>query len=268
MLTPPFFKYSKNKSRNLFFIAGPCVIESEKLCLKIAGRLANLSAKHKVDIVFKASYDKANRLSAKSFRGIGRQEGLRILRKVKKESDLPILTDIHETNQAAEAAEIVDVLQIPALLCRQTDLITAAAHTGKWVNIKKGQFLAPQDMAYAAAKAGKKVWLTERGSCFGYNRLVVDFTAIPIMKKFGVPVIFDATHSVQVPGGGKGVSFGNRDLAVPLARAALAMGADGLFFEVHHDPDKALCDGPNSLQLKQFEIEVPRLLELFHSLKS
>jgi 2-dehydro-3-deoxyphosphooctonate aldolase (KDO 8-P synthase) len=192
---------------------------------------------------------------------------LRILGKVKKESGLPVLTDIHETHQAEEAAEVADVLQIPALLCRQTDLLEAAAKSGSWVNIKKGQFMAPEDMAFAVEKAGKKVWLTERGSSFGYKRLVVDFTAIPIMKKIGVPVVFDATHSVQIPGGGKGVSSGNRDLAVPLARAALVMGADGLFFEVHPDPDKALCDGPNSLKLKDFEAEVPRLLKLFRLLK-
>ena len=267
MLIPSFFKFSKNKSRKLFFIAGPCVIESEKLCLKIAERLAKLSAKYKVDIVFKASYDKANRLSAKSFRGIGRLEGLKILGKVRKQSGLPLLTDIHETCQAAEAAEVADVIQIPALLCRQTDLIETAASTGSWVNIKKGQFMAPEDMVYAVEKAGKKIWLTERGSSFGYKRLVVDFTAIPVMKKFGAPVIFDATHSVQVPGGGRGVSSGNRDFAVPLARAALAMGANGLFFEVHPDPDNALCDGPNSLRLKDFEAEVPRLLEMVHSLE-
>ena len=259
----PLFKYTAAETPNLFFIAGPCVVESEELCRRIADRLAMISSKNKVDIVFKASYDKANRLSKESFRGVGRVKGLKILAKIKKEFGLPILTDIHEPSQAKEAAEIADVLQIPALLCRQTDLLAAAGKSGKWVNIKKGQFMAPEDMEYAIKKAGKKVWLTERGTLFGYKRLVVDFAGIPVMKKFNVPVIFDATHSVQSPGGGKGVSSGNRDLALPLAKAALAMGVDGLFFEVHPDPDKALCDGPNSLQIKEFEKEVPKLMELF-----
>jgi 2-dehydro-3-deoxyphosphooctonate aldolase (KDO 8-P synthase) len=260
----PLFKYTTSKIPNLFFIAGPCVVESEKLCLKIAERLAAIAEKRKVDVVFKASYDKANRLSKESFRGVGREKGLKILAKINKETGLPILTDIHEPSQAEEAAQVADVLQIPALLCRQTDLLAAAGKTGRWVNIKKGQFMAPEDMKYAIKKAGHKVWLTERGTLFGYKRLVVDFAGIPIMKKFNVPVIFDATHSVQTPGGGKGVSSGNRDLAIPLAKAALAMGVDGLFFEVHPDPDKALCDGPNSLAIKTFEQAVPKLIELFH----
>jgi 2-dehydro-3-deoxyphosphooctonate aldolase (KDO 8-P synthase) len=250
----------------LFFIAGPCVIESESLCKKIAHRLAALAAKHSVTTVFKASYDKANRLSGSSYRGPGPQEGLRILETVKKASSLPVLTDIHESCQAQEAAQVADILQIPALLCRQTDLIVAASKTGAWVNIKKGQFMAPEDMQFAIEKAEKKVMLTERGTCFGYKRLVVDFTGIPVMKQFGVPVIFDATHSVQIPGGGKGVSGGNRDLAIPLAKAALAMGVDGLFFEVHPDPDQALCDGPNSIYLKDFEKVVPMLVDLFQFL--
>jgi len=261
----PLFKYTTAENPNLFFIAGPCVVESETLCMKIADRLARISSKHKVDIVFKASYDKANRLSKDSFRGVGRQKGLKILAKIKKEFGLPILTDIHEPSQAKEAAEVANVLQIPALLCRQTDLLAAAGKTGRWVNIKKGQFMAPEDMEYAIKKVGKKVWLTERGTLFGYKRLVVDFSGIPIMKKFNVPVIFDATHSVQTPGGGKGVSSGNRDLAIPLAKAALVMGVDGLFFEVHPNPDKALCDGPNSLQIKEFEKEVPGLMELYRT---
>ena len=261
----PLFKYNTAKKTSLFFIAGPCVVESEALCRKIADRLAGISSKYKVDIVFKASYDKANRLSKESFRGVGRLNGLKILAKIKKESGLPILTDIHEPCQAVEAAQVVDVLQIPALLCRQTDLLAAAGKTGKWVNIKKGQFMAPEDMAYAIRKAGKKVWLTERGTLFGYKRLIVDFAGIPIMKKFNVPLIFDATHSVQMPGGGKGKSSGNRDLAIPLAKAALAMGVDGLFFEVHPNPDKALCDGPNSLAITTFEKAVPRLLDMYQT---
>lgn len=263
----PLFKYNTVNNPNLFFIAGPCVVESKELCRRIADRIAKISLKNKVDIVFKASYDKANRLSKTSFRGVGRAKGLKILAKIKKEFGLPILTDIHEPSQAQEAAEVADVLQIPALLCRQTDLLAAAGKTCRWVNVKKGQFMAPEDMEYAIKKAGKKVWLTERGTLFGYKRLVVDFAGIPIMKKFNVPIIFDATHSVQIPGGGKGVSSGNRDLAVPLAKAALAMGVDGLFFEVHPNPDKALCDGPNSLEIKTFEKEVPKLIEIFKTIR-
>ena len=189
-----------------------------------------------------------------------------MLDRVKRESGLPVLTDIHEPGQADEVTGVVDIIQIPALLCRQTDLIAAAAKTGKWVNIKKGQFMAPGDMRYAVGKGGDKVMLTERGSCFGYNRLVVDFTGIPVMKQFSVPVVFDATHSIQTPGGGCGVSGGNRDAALPLARAAIAMGVDGLFFEVHPDPDNALCDGPNSLRLDDFEKELPKLVELYQFL--
>jgi 2-dehydro-3-deoxyphosphooctonate aldolase (KDO 8-P synthase) len=266
-MNPTFFKYTYAKNPNLFFIAGPCVVESEKLCMKIAERLAAIAEKCRVDIVFKASYDNANRLSKESFRGVGREKGLKILAKVKKETGLPILTDIHEPSQAEEAARVADVLQIPALLCRQTDLLAAAGKTGKWVNIKKGQFMAPEDMGFAIKKAGKKVWLTERGTLFGYKRLVVDFAGVPIMKKFNVPVVFDATHSVQMPGGGKGKSSGNRDLAIPLAKAALAVGVDGLFFEVHPDPDRALCDGPNTIDLRMFEKEVPGLLEMFQAVQ-
>ena len=250
----------------LFVIAGPCVIESELLCLGIADKLAMVSGRCGVTVVFKASYDKANRLSGGSYRGMGIEDGLRVLDRVKRESGLPVLTDIHEPGQADEVTGVVDIIQIPALLCRQTDLIAAAAKTGKWVNIKKGQFMAPGDMRYAVGKGGDKVMLTERGSCFGYNRLVVDFTGIPVMKQFSVPVVFDATHSIQTPGGGCGVSGGNRGAALPLARAAIAMGVDGLFFEVHPDPDNALCDGPNSLRLDDFEKELPKLVELYQFL--
>ena len=246
----------------LFFIAGPCVIETADLSLKIAGKCAETARRNKVPIIFKASYDKANRTSHTSYRGPGPQEGLRILETVKKETGLPLITDIHETTQAAEAAAVVDVLQIPALLCRQTDLLAAAAQTGKIVNIKKGQYLSSADMKHPIKKAGENCWVTERGTFFGYNRLVVDFTGIVTLKSFGKPVIFDATHSVQQPGGGDGCSSGNRELALPLAKAALTMGVNGLFFEVHPDPDHALCDGPNSLQLDIFEKEVPKLMAL------
>jgi len=258
----PLFKFNKNDIRRLFFIAGPCVIESEEICRKIAGVLANLSQIHSVDIIFKASYDKANRTSQNSFRGPGKQEGLLILDRIRRDFGLPVLTDVHEPSDAEQAAQAVDILQIPAFLCRQTDLLVSAGKTGKWVNVKKGQFMSPEDMQYSVQKAGDRTWLTERGTFFGYNRLVVDFTGIPSMKKFGKPIIFDATHSVQLPGGAKGTSGGNRELALPLAKAALSMGVDGLFFEIHPDPDKALCDGPNSIRVADFEKEMPKLLEL------
>jgi 2-dehydro-3-deoxyphosphooctonate aldolase (KDO 8-P synthase) len=246
------FKTGKTIRKNLFFIAGPCVIESERLCLDIAETLAALAAKEKAVIIFKASYDKANRTSRSSFRGPGIKRGLEILEKVKLKTGLPILTDIHSPQEAKEAAHVADILQIPAFLCRQTDLLIAAARAGKFVNVKKGQFMAPHDMKYSLEKAGRKAWLTERGTVFGYNRLVVDFSSIPVLKGFGVPVIFDATHSVQLPGGGMGRSSGNRDLALPLARAAVCMGVNGLFFEIHPHPNKALCDRDNTISVKEF----------------
>jgi len=258
----PFYP-NRSQTKQLFFIAGPCVIESEKLCLEIAETLALVSEKGKITIIFKASFDKANRTSVSSFRGLGMKKGLAVLGKVKKQFGLPIVTDIHTPEQAAEVATVADVLQIPAFLCRQTDLLVAAKKTGKIVNVKKGQFVAPADMKYSLDKAGKKTWLTERGTFFGYNRLVVDFAGIPILKSFGVPVIFDATHSVQMPSAGNGVSGGNRDMAIPLAQAALCAGVDGLFFEIHPNPNKALCDGPNSITVKDFVRNVPRLSELF-----
>jgi 2-dehydro-3-deoxyphosphooctonate aldolase (KDO 8-P synthase) len=264
----PFFKYTTHKNPRLFFIAGPCVIESEKMCLTIADRLAALSNKCGVDIVFKASYDKANRTSGKSFRGPGRVKGLKILEKVRNNTGLALITDIHSPSDAAEAAAIVDVVQIPAFLCRQTDLLAAAKKTGKFVNVKKGQFMAPADMRYAVEKAGNRTWLTERGTFFGYNRLVVDFTGIRTLKSLGVPIVFDATHSVQSPGAGEGASLGDRKMALPLARAALCTGADGLFFEVHPNPDLALCDGPNSLFLDDFERCVPQCIDLHASIAS
>jgi 2-dehydro-3-deoxyphosphooctonate aldolase (KDO 8-P synthase) len=259
----PLFQFAVPKTRKLFFIAGPCVIESEDLCMRIAERLADLSRVCSVDIIFKASYDKANRTSLTSFRGPGKKKGLAILAKVKKTFGLRLCSDIHLPQDVVEAAEVVDVLQIPAFLCRQTDLLRAAGKTGKYVNIKKGQFMAPLDMRFALEKAGKRVFLTERGTFFGYNRLVVDFAGMRELASLGAPVVFDATHSVQLPGGGNGCSSGFRDTAIPLARAAVGAGADGLFFEVHPDPDKALCDGPNSLRLSDFEKNVPRLMELF-----
>jgi 2-dehydro-3-deoxyphosphooctonate aldolase (KDO 8-P synthase) len=260
------FQDIKHQSSVPFFIiAGPCVIESEEICLSIAHQLKRLSSQYSVDIIFKASYDKANRTSKNAFRGPGPQEGLRILEKVHHESELPVLTDIHESSQALEVAQVVQVIQIPAFLCRQTDLLEAAAKTGRVVNVKKGQFAAPADMKYSLEKAGENSWITERGTFFGYNRLVVDFAGFPILKSFGKPLIFDATHSVQSPGGGQGCSSGNRDLAVPLAKAAICMGTNGLFFEIHPDPDNALCDGPNSISTKTFSDELPKLLDLVQS---
>jgi 2-dehydro-3-deoxyphosphooctonate aldolase (KDO 8-P synthase) len=259
----PFFSFGARRESDLLFIAGPCVIESRELCLRVAERLAALAQRHKVDIVFKASYDKANRTSLSSFRGPKRKKGLAILAKVKKETGLPLLTDIHGPEEAAEVAETVDIVQIPALLCRQTDILVAAGKTKAYVNVKKGQFMAPEDMRFALEKAGRRAFATERGTFFGYHRLVVDFAGMRDLAALGRPVIFDATHSVQHPSAGLGCSSGNREAAVPLASAALCMGAKGLFFEVHPDPDKALCDGPNSLRLSDFEKALPRLLELY-----
>jgi 2-dehydro-3-deoxyphosphooctonate aldolase (KDO 8-P synthase) len=258
----PVLKYKNESSEKLFFIAGPCVIESRELCFTIASKLAELSLKNSIDIIFKASYDKANRTSKSSFRGLGRDEGLRVLSDIRTQYGLPTLTDIHESDQAKEAADAVDILQIPAFLCRQTDLLAAAASTGKIVNVKKGQFMAPSDMKHSLEKAGSNSWLTERGTFFGYNRLVVDFAGFPTLKSFGRPFIFDATHSVQAPGGGDGCSSGNRTLAVPLAKAAVSMGVDGLFFEIHPDPEKALCDGPNCISVADFEKQITIFIDL------
>jgi 2-dehydro-3-deoxyphosphooctonate aldolase (KDO 8-P synthase) len=254
-----------------FFIAGPCVIESEKHCLKTAERLATYAARLDVDIIFKASYDKANRTSGKSYRGPGLDEGLRILEKARAVSGLPILSDVHETAQVWTAAEVLDVLQIPAFLCRQTDLIQAAAETGLCVNIKKGQFLSPQEMGQVAEKAlacgNSNILLTERGTSFGYNTLVVDFRSFVIMRAFGQPVIFDVTHSVQSPGGQGEKSGGDSRFVPDLARAGAAIGVDGFFLEVHENPSKALSDGPNMLELKKFPDLVQDILSIRSALR-
>jgi 2-dehydro-3-deoxyphosphooctonate aldolase (KDO 8-P synthase) len=244
-----------------FFIAGPCVIESERHCLRLAERLAEYAEKLGVQIIFKASYDKANRTSVDSFRGPGLQEGLRILEKARAVSGLAILSDVHEKAEVAIASEVLDVIQIPAFLCRQTDLVQAAALTGRCVNLKKGQFLSPQEMRKVLDKAlatgNHNVFLTERGTSFGYNNLVVDFRSFAIMHSFGQPVVFDVTHSVQTPGG-KGDRSGGDSRFIPLlARAGAAAGVDGFFFEVHDHPARALSDGPNALRLGSF----PRLVE-------
>jgi len=250
----------------LFLIAGPCVIESRDSVMRHSSALARISDDTGVPIVFKASFDKANRTSHSSFRGIGIDEGLRILSDARAATGLPVLTDVHEPEQCKPVADAVDVLQIPALLCRQTDLVQAAAATGKPVNIKKGQFLAPWDMRNVLAKAreagGSKVLLTERGATFGYGNLVSDFRSLEIMRELGAPVVFDATHSVQLPGGGGDKSAGERRFIPALARAAVAVGTDGLFMEVHENPDKALSDGPNSLFLTELADLLRRLLAI------
>jgi len=249
-----------------FFILGPCVLESRDLALAVAGRVAEIGQRLGVPVVFKSSFDKANRTSVDSFRGPGLDTGLSWLADVKAETGLPVITDIHGPDQAASAAQVVDVVQIPAFLCRQTDILVAAGKTGAIVNIKKGQFLAPWDVKPALDKVkttgNHKIWLTERGASFGYNNLVVDMRSIPVMSGFGHPVVFDATHSVQIPGGQGLSSGGKREFAAPLARAAVAAGADGVFMEVHPDPDNALCDGPNSLPLDQLEPLVRKLLAI------
>jgi 2-dehydro-3-deoxyphosphooctonate aldolase (KDO 8-P synthase) len=261
-----------NSTRQLFLIAGPCAIESEKLCLQVAKALKAICARAGVFYFFKASFDKANRTSAKSFRGPGLEEGLKVLAKVRATLEVPVLTDVHNEAQAAAAAEVVDILQIPAFLCRQTDLIEAAVATGKIVNLKKGQFLSPAEMGNVAEKArragGKKILLTERGTTFGYNNLVADMRSIPLMQRFGCPVIFDATHSVQLPGGGGDKSSGQREFAPVLARAALAAGANGVFIETHPHPDKALSDGPNMIPLSEMAGLLKSLTKVFAAAKA
>lgn len=242
---------------SLVLIAGPCVIESESLCLETAKRIKDITGKLKIPFIFKSSFDKANRLSADSYRGPGIKNGLEVLHKVKQQLKVPVLTDIHCQKEIEEAAKVVDIIQIPAFLCRQTDIVVAAARTGKIVNIKKGQFLAPWDILPIIKKVestgNKKILITERGVSFGYNNLVTDFRALAIMREFGYPVIYDATHSVQLPGGKGKSSGGQREFVEGLSRAAVAFGCDGLFLEVHPDPDKAPCDGANMINLESLE---------------
>ena len=249
------------------WISGPCVIESYEVCAEVAERLVGLEQRYaKLRVVFKSSFDKANRSSSASFRGGGLDAGLEVLAAVKRKFGLPILTDIHEPHQAAPVAEIADILQIPALLCRQTDLLAAAARTGRTVNVKKGQFLAPWEVGNIVDKlrgAGcDDVMLTERGTSFGYNNLVVDFRSLPIMRATGARVLFDAGHSVQLPGGRGATSGGQAEFIVPLGRAAVAMGCDGIFVETHPHPARAASDGPNSLPLEQLEPFVETVLRL------
>lgn len=247
-------------------IAGPCVIESEDMVMEIAGQMREIISKFHVDYYFKASFDKANRTSLSSYRGPGIDNGMDILQKVKAEYGLKICTDIHEPWQAEKVAEVADVVQIPAFLCRQTDLLIAAARTGRIVNIKKGQFMAPWDMQHAVEKVrlsgNDKIMLSERGSSFGYNNLVVDMTSIIEMQKNKVPVIFDATHSVQKPGGKGASTGGNREYVQYLAKAAVAAGADGLFMEVHPNPEEALSDGPNSIRLSDVSYMLQNIIRI------
>lgn len=250
-----------------FVIAGPCVIEDEDKTIKISAFLKEIRDSMDIPVIFKSSYDKANRTSVNSFRGPGIEKGLEIIQKVKEETGLPVLSDVHNIDEIPKAATVLDIIQIPALLCRQTDLLVAASRTNLPVNIKKGQFLSPAEMEHAIQKVlstgNRKILLTERGTFFGYNNLVVDIRSIPIMKRFGFPVIFDATHSVQLPGGSGSRSGGQRGFVEYLARAAVAAGADGVFLEVHPDPDSALCDGPNSIPLDQFGPLISLLKEIY-----
>jgi len=256
------------KSAPLFVIAGPCVIENEKMALQTAETLSQICDDLDLPLIFKASYDKANRTARDSFRGPGLKRGLAVLTKVKRSFGLPILTDVHEIAHCNPAAEVADVLQIPAFLCRQTDLIQAAARTKRCVNVKKGQFLAPWDMRNVIDKItavdGRNILLTERGSSFGYNNLVADMRSLPIMREFGWPVVFDATHSVQMPGGGQGGRFtgGDRRMALVLARSAVAAGCDGIFLETHPNPDRALSDAANQLPLREVKTLLQTLRDI------
>ena len=255
----------------MILIAGPCVIESEEMLFEIAIKMKTISEKYNVDYFFKASFDKANRTSIDSFRGPGIEKGMEILAKVKKQLGLKIATDIHEPWQAEKVAEVADIIQIPAFLCRQTDLLVAAAKTGKIINVKKAQFLAPWDMKNVVKKleesGAKDILLCERGTSFGYNTLVVDMTGIVELKKIGYPVVMDATHSVQKPGGKGNATGGNREYVEPLAKAAIAAGADALFFEVHPNPDEAMSDGPNMVKLDDFDEMFRRIMKIYDATK-
>ena len=272
MLTDAALWKLLNGRRRLALIAGPCVIEEESLCVRVASNLKKTCERLGILYVFKASFDKANRTSGRSFRGPGLDEGLQVLSRVREKVGVPVLTDVHTESQARTAAETVDVLQIPAFLCRQTDLIAAAVQTGKIVNLKKGQFLSPPEMSQVVDKAksvgGQRLLITERGTTFGYNNLVVDMRSIPILARSGLPVIFDATHSVQLPGAGGDKSSGQREFAPVLASCALTAGADGLFVETHPDPEHALSDGPNMIPLANLPSLLRRWLALWEMAQS
>jgi 2-dehydro-3-deoxyphosphooctonate aldolase (KDO 8-P synthase) len=250
----------------LLLIGGPCALESEELARTVATRMQEICDRLRINYVFKASFDKANRTSLDSYRGPGLEEGLATLAKIREEIGVPVISDIHDVSQVEAAAEVLDIIQIPAFLCRQTDLLTAAAKTGKPVNVKKGQFVSPWDMENAVNKmrgvGGQKIMLVERGASFGYNNLVVDMRSLPVMRSFGCPVIFDATHSVQLPGGSGGSSSGQREFIATLSKSAVAAGIDGLFMEIHPNPEKALCDGPNSIPLDKVEELLVQLIRV------
>jgi 2-dehydro-3-deoxyphosphooctonate aldolase (KDO 8-P synthase) len=261
-----------SNERKLALIAGPCAIESEALCLSVARKLKSIAAARGVGYVFKSSYDKANRSSVGSFRGPGLRKGLEVLAEVKRVLGVPVLTDVHSVEEAIEAGHVCDILQIPAFLCRQTDLLLAAANTGRIVNVKKGQFMSPWEMKNVVAKlestGNRKILLTERGTTFGYNNLVVDMRGLDIMRGYGYPVVYDATHSVQLPGGKGTASGGQREYVLPLARAAAAVGVAALFMEVHPNPDKALSDGPNSVRLSDMPAYLDTLLGIDRVVKN
>jgi len=256
----------KIQKNQLFLIAGPCVIETKNIVFETASVLKEIAENLRIPFIFKASYDKANRSSIKSYRGPGIEKGVEILSEVKETFNIPIISDVHSVIEIKIARDILDVIQIPAFLCRQTDLLIEAGKTGKPVNVKKGQFIAPWDVSNIIEKlkstGNKQIMITERGTCFGYNNLVVDFRSFPIIRSMGVPVIFDATHSVQLPGGAGACSSGQKEFIPYLSRAAVACGIDGLFFEVHPQPDKALCDGPNMIPLKEFKNLIESLVEV------
>ena len=264
--TPTDHLIQVGSGQPLLLIAGPCALESEELARRVAGTMQEICARLGISYVFKASFDKANRTSLSSYRGPGLEQGLAILSRIREELQVPVISDVHEISQVQAAAEVLDIIQIPAFLCRQTDLLVAVARTGKPINLKKGQFVSPWDMENAVNKiraaGGSKIMLVERGASFGYNNLVVDMRGLPVMRSFNCPVIYDATHSVQLPGGAGGSSGGQREFIAPLSRAAVAAVIDGLFMEVHPDPDKALCDGPNSIALDQIETLLTQLVQI------
>ncbi|MGB3210802.1 MAG: 3-deoxy-8-phosphooctulonate synthase [Desulforhopalus sp.] len=264
--TPSGSPLTVGTGQPLLLIGGPCALESEELARTVAGTMQEICDRLGIFYVFKASFDKANRTSLDSYRGPGLEDGLATLAKIRREIGVPVVSDIHDVTQVDAAAEVLDILQIPAFLCRQTDLLTAAAKTGKTVNVKKGQFVSPWDMENAVNKmrgvGGQKIMLVERGASFGYNNLVVDMRSLPVMRSFGCPVIFDATHSVQLPGGAGGSSSGQREFIGTLSKAAVAAGIDGLFMEIHPNPDQALCDGPNSIPLDKVEELLQKLVRV------
>ncbi len=255
----------------LLLIGGPCALESKELAVTVAGTMKEIAARLGLSYVFKASFDKANRTSITSYRGPGIEKGLQTLAAIRQELQVPVISDIHDYTQAEAAAEVLDIIQIPAFLCRQTDLLVAAARTGKPINVKKGQFVSPWDMVNVVNKlkeaGASSVMLVERGASFGYNNLVVDMRSLPVMRGLGYPVIFDATHSVQLPGGAGGASGGQREFIAPLARAAVAAGVDGIFMEIHPEPDKALCDGPNSMPLDAVEPLLKQLIAIHNAVQ-